>query len=292
MIFHPEKLQKTVIGLFFAGKKLQAARIEKGVAVQIINKEINNRESEEFIINELLSVIEQLHDPSVSGIGIGVPSLVDVKNGIVYKPTHIPSWRKVHLKEIIEDRFSTPTFINNDANCFTMGEKYFGSAKAYDDVVGVTIGAGLGVGIIANGVLYSGNNCGAGEFCSIPYRDHDYEYYCSAGYFEEKYGIDYKTLALRSKRKDKIALAILEQFGFDLGNAIKTIVYALDPQIIIIGGYLSESYPYFEEAMHKKLNTFIYPETIKKLVVRCSETANIATFGAAALCFEKKELTL
>lgn len=292
MIFYPEKLYKTVIGLFFAGKRLQAARIENGKAVQIINKEINNLQSEEFILNELISVIHTLHDASVCGIGIGVPSLVDVKNGIVYKPTNVPSWRKVHLKEIIEDKFQTPTYVNNDANCFAMGEKYFGSAKAYNHVVGVTLGAGLGVGIIINGMLYSGNNCGAGEFCSIPYRDHDYEYYCSAGYFEEKYGLSYKTVAMRAKRNDKIALAIFEQFGFDLGNAIKTILYALDPEAIIIGGFIAESYPYFEEAMQKKIETFIYPETVKRVVIKCSTTPNIATFGAGALCFEQKDMML
>ncbi|MGL4853341.1 MAG: ROK family protein [Phocaeicola sp.] len=291
MIFYPEKLYKTVIGLSFVGKRVQAARIENGQSVQIINKEINNRESEEFILNEIISVIQMLHDPSVSGIGIGVPSVVDVKKGIVYKPTHVPSWRKVHLKEIIEDKFLTPTFVNNDANCFAMGEKYFGTAKLYQNVVGITIGSGLGVGVIINGVLYSGNNCGAGEFCSIPYKDHDYEYYCSAGYFEEKYGLDYKTLAARAKRRDKIALAIFEQFGFDLGNLLKTILYALDPETIVIGGSISESYPYFEQAMMKKLDSFIYPETIKKLIVKCSETPNVATFGAAALCLEHNEMS-
>ena len=291
MIFNQEKLYKNVIGVFFGGKKLQVARIENGAVAQMIEKEINNRETEEFILNELISAIRTVFNESVRGIGIGVPSVVDVKNGIVYKATHVPSWRKVYLKDIIEELFNTPTYINNDANCFAIGEKYFGAAKDFENIAGITIGAGLGVGIIINGRLYSGRNCGAGEFCSIPYREHDYEYYCSTGYFEEKYGLKSTVLFNRAKKNDKIALAIYEQFGLDFGNAIKTIIYALDPDAIIVGGQLAQAYEYFQESMFKNIKTFLYSNTIKDIVILKSEEPNIATYGAAALCFEDEAVT-
>lgn len=285
MIFEQIKQQASIIGVFFAGKRLQAARIENGVAVNMINKSVNNNESEIFIINELISVIEELFDDKIEGIGIGVPSLVDVKNGIVLKATNVPSWRKVHLKEIIEQRFNVTTFVNNDANCFAVGEKFFGAAQRYQNMVGVTVGVGLGVGIVIDGKLYSGNNCGAGEFCSIPYRDYDYEHYCSTPYFEEKYGLEYSILLERARREDKIALAIFEQFGYDFGNALKAIIYALDPEAIVVGGSLAEAYEYFEESMLKSVCTFIYPNTIHNIVIMKSQKQNIATYGAAALCF-------
>jgi glucokinase len=286
MIFNQDKLYKNVIGVFFGGKKLQVARIENGSVAQIIHKEINNKESEEYILNELILAIETVFNDTIRGIGIGVPSIVDVKNGIVFKATNVPSWRKVYLKDIIEERFNIPTYVNNDANCFAMGEKYFGVAKDFRNIAGVTIGAGLGVGIIINGRLYSGKNCGAGEFCSIPYRDHDYEYYCSIGYFEEKYGIKSNILFGRAKKKDKIALSIYEQFGLDLGNAIKTIIYAIDPEAIVIGGQLAEAYEFFQETMFKNIKTFLYQNTINNIVVLKSEEPNIEAYGAAALCFE------
>lgn len=286
MIFSQDKLQKNVIGVIFGGKHLSAARIENGVIADIVHREVNNREAEEVILSEIIHTINSVYTDSVAGIGVGVPSLVDVKHGIVINPTNIPSWHKVHLKDILEEQFNVPVYINNDANCFALGEKYFGVAKDYENIAGITIATGFGVGIIINGKLYSGRNAGAGEFCSIPYRDHDYEYYCSTKYFEEKYGLKNEILLARAKKKDKIALAIYELFGMDLGNAIKTIMYALDPDAIVIGGIMAEAYDFYKEAMLKTVNSFIYKGTVKNIKIFKSTEANIPIYGAAALCFE------
>jgi glucokinase len=286
MIFNQEKLYKNVIGVTFGGKDLHVARIENGAIAQYTHKEVNNRETEEVILNEIISTIKTVHNDTVYGIGVGMPSLVDVKEGIVYKPTNIPAWNKVRLRDILEENFKIPVFVNNDANCFALGEKYFGVAKDFDNIAGITIGTGMGVGIIINGKLYSGKNAGAGEFCSIPYRDHDYEYYCSTKYFEEKYGLKNSILFSRAQKKDKIALAIYELFGIDLGNAIKTIMYALDPDAVVIGGRLAEAYDFYKDSMMKTVKTFIYQNTVKHIKILKSEEKNISTFGAAALCFE------
>lgn len=286
MIFNPDKIQKTVIGVIFSGKHLSAARIENGMVVDIVDAEINNRESEEVILSEIIKSINSVFTSSVTGIGVGVPSLVDVKNGIVINPTNIPSWHKVHLKDILEEQFNVPVCINNDANCFALGEKYFGGAKDFENIAGVTIDTGLGVGIIINGKLYSGRNAGAGEFCSLPYKEHDYEYYCSSQYFDEKYGIKHDILLERAYNKDKIALVIYELFGVDLGNAIKAIMYALDPDAIVIGGRLAEAYDFFSPSMLKTVNSFIYKGTLRNIHILKSTDPYIPVYGAAALCFE------
>jgi glucokinase len=286
MIFNQEKLYKNVIGVIFGGKYLQVARLENGIIAESLHREINNRESEEVILREIINAIRKLHNDSVRGIGVGMPSLVDVKAGIVFKPTNVPSWNKVHLKDILEERFHVPVYVNNDANCFALGEKYFGVAKDYDNIAGITIGTGMGVGIIIDGRLYSGRNAGAGEFCSIPYKKYDYEYYCSIKYFEEKYGIRSDMLFKRAKKKDKIALAIYEIFGVDLGNAVKTIMFALDPDAIVIGGKLAEAYEFFSDSMNKTINTFIYKNTLNQIHILQSQEPDISLYGAAALCFE------
>ena len=286
MIFSQDKLQKNVIGVTFGGKYLSAARIENGTVAQIVHREISNRETEEVILSEIIHTINEVFTDSVVGIGVGMPSLVDVKNGIVINPTNIPSWHKVHLKDILEEQFNIPAYINNDANCFALGEKYFGVAKDFENIAGITIATGFGVGLIIGGKLYSGRNAGAGEFCSIPYRDHDYEYYCSTKYFEEKYGLKNDILLARAKKKDKIALAIYELFGMDLGNAIKTIMYAVDPDAIVIGGRIGEAYDFFKDSMLKTVNSFIYKGTVKNISILRSVEPNIPVYGAAALCFE------
>lgn len=287
MIFSQDCLQKNVIGVTFGGKHIGAARIENEEIAEFVQTEINNREAEETILCDIIHTINSVYTDSVTGIGVGVPSLVNAKNGVVLNPTNIPSWHKVHLKDILEEQFNIPVHINNDANCFALGEKHFGEARNFENIAGITIGTGFGVGIIIGGKLYSGRNAGAGEFCSIPYRDHDYEYYCSEKYFEIKYGLKHSILLSRAYEKDKIALAIYELFGADLGNAIKTIIYALAPDAIVIGGRLAEAYDFFKDSMFRTVDSFIYKETLKDIRILKSTKPNISVYGAAALCFEQ-----
>ena len=288
MIYNHKNEDKAVVGVFLGGKSLIAGKVKDGKIEKQVSRSINNLETEDYILREVFSAIEEVFDDEVAGIGIGAPSLVDVTNGIVFKVHSIPSWREVHLGSIIEGKFGVKTYLNNDANCFAIGEKYFGTAQKYKNIVGLIIGSGFGAGIIFNGHLVSGHNCGAGEFGSIPYRDHDYEHYCSAGYFDEKYGIQADVLMDRAKSGDKIALAIFEQFGFDLGNAIKAIMYAVDPELIVIGGTLSRAFTHFEKAMRKNIRSFIYEHACVNLKVEASKHPNIAVLGAAALYYDAK----
>lgn len=284
--------KKAIVGVFLGGKNLVVGKVVNDRVVDSVRLVINNFESEAFVIKEVINAIECIIDTDVIGIGIGVPSLVDVKKGIVYKTQNIPSWNEVHLKELLEDKFKVQVYVNNDANCFTIGEKYFGKAKSYENIVGLFVGAGLGAGVIFNGHLYSGSNCGAGEIGSIPYHDHDFEYYLRDGYFIEKYGIKVDMLVKRAQAKDKIALAIFEQYGFDLGNMIKTIMYAYDPDCIILGGHISKAFPYFEKTMMKKVKTFTYKQSLKNLKIDVSDNPDIAVLGAAALYFDAHNKTL
>ncbi len=288
-----EKIKNSaIVGVSLGGKKLLAGKVQNGKLIKSNSYTINNKGSEEEVLSDVINSISDVFDEETAGIGIGVPSLVDVNQGIVYKVQKIPAWREVHLKEILESRFGVPVYVNNDANCFAVGEKYFGQAKNYENVIGLILGAGVGAGIIFKGHLYSGTNCGAGEFGSVPYRDHDFEYYCSESYFEEKYGIKYDVLLKRAAKKDKIALAIFEQYGFDLGNLIKVILFTSDPEIIILGGLISKAFPFFEKAMWEKIRTFIYKHSIKKLKIVLSKQADIAILGAAALYIDGQNIEI
>lgn len=291
MIFQQNDIAQNVIGVFLAGKTLMAGKIKDGKIEKKIEKTINNLAQEEEILLEVINAIQEVFDDEIEGIGVGVPSLVNIQRGIVYNAINIPSWKEVHLKQILEDRFRVNVFLNNDANCFAAGEKYFGCAQNYSHIIGLIIGVGFGCGIIANNQLYSGHNCGAGEFGSIPYREHDYEYYCSEGYFKEKYGENFIDFLSRAEKKDKIALALFEQYGYDLGNAIKTILFAADPEIIVIGGRLAQAFPYFNKTMWEKVKTFPYKNSVKNLKIEVSTHENIAILGAAALYFDAQKRT-
>lgn len=281
-------MDKAVIGVSFGGKTLMAGKVKNGRIEKSIIRKINNKGSEDEILTEVFGVINEVKDNEVAGIGFGVPSLVDVAKGIVYHSPNLPSWREVHIKEILESYFKLEVYVNNDANCFAIGETYFGKTSGYDNSLGLILGAGVGAGVIFKGHLFSGTNCGAGEFGEIPYRDHNYEYYLNDSYFDFKYGVAANTFLNRANKKDKIALAIYEQYGKDLGNLIKTILFALDPEIIVIGGPLSKAFPYFEKSMWDEIRTFPYKHATGKLKIVASQQEDIAVLGAAALYFDAK----
>ena len=263
-----------------------AGKVKDGKIENSMSRRINNKASEDEVLAEVFDIINQVKDGEVAGIGIGVPSLVDVEKGIVYRVQNIPSWREVHIREILESHFGMKVYVNNDANCFAIGEMYFGKTAGYENSVGLILGAGVGAGIIFKGHLYSGTNCGAGEFGDIPYRDENYEFYLNDAYFEYKYGLTANTLLKRANKKDKIALAIYEQYGYDLGNLIKTVLFTVDPEIVVVGGSLSKAFPYFEKSMAEKIATFPYKHAVNKLKVVPSEQEDIAVLGAAALYFD------
>ena len=277
---------RPVIGVFLGGKTLKAGRVYNNQVENPINLEIDNTASEEHILEQLIDAISRVYSPEVAGIGVGVPSLVDVREGIVYNVEHIPSWRRVHLTDILKKHFSTGIYVNNDANCFAIGEKYFGKGWKYRNMVGIVSRVGLGAGIIADDRLYSGRNCGAGEFGYIPYKDHNFEHYCTTSYFEIKYGIKPNALYTRAQKQDKIALAVLEQFGVDFGNFIQTILFAVDPELIVIGGNLASFFPYFESSLWKTVQKFPYEQTIERLRIETSDNPDIEVLGAGALYFD------
>jgi glucokinase len=151
-------------------------------------------------LEALIEVIRSVWDEGVVAIGIGVPSVVDREKGIVYNVVNIPHWEEVHLKEILEARFSVPVYVDNDANCFALGERIFGDGKTVDNFVGLTLGTGLGGGIIQKGKLLADANCGSGEFGMIPYQGQILEYFCSGSYFMNVWGVDGKEMYTREGR--------------------------------------------------------------------------------------------
>lgn len=282
---------ESIIGVDLGGTNVSIGRVESHQIIEHVSANITTSGEVQQIMSEIVAGIEQVFDPSIAGIGIGVPSIVDVEEGIVYNVQNIPSWEEVHVKKILEDRFQRPVYVNNDANCFAVGEKYFGKGKKFCNLVGVTLGTGLGAGIIIDDRLYSGTNCGAGEFGSISYRDRIIEYYCSGQFFENVHGIKGQQVYEKAREGHAVSLEIFDEFGTHLGEAVKTILFAVDPEAIILGGSVCQSFPYFEKAMWDRINTFPYRKTIDRLVVETSDQKHSAVLGAAALYYDAQRST-
>jgi glucokinase len=285
-------LDKTIIGIDMGGTNIVLGRVEKDQFDKCKSFDISALGTKEIILEEIVNAIYSVFDDNVAGIGIGVPSLVDVNKGIVYNVQNIPSWDEVHLKDILEEQFGIPVYVNNDANCFTIGEKYFGKGKRHSNIVGLTLGTGLGAGIIINNLLYSGTNCGAGEFGSIPYKDQIFEYYCSGQFFKNVYNIEGSIVFEKAKLCDTKALKIFEVFGYNLGDAIQTILFSVDPEAIILGGSVSKAFQYFSNSMWACVNKFPYQHSLKNLVIEVTTQPHISILGAAALYYDAHQIDL
>lgn len=277
---------QTVIGVDLGGTKVLAARISRGSVVHRSLAEIPREGSQEEVLNVLFKVIDDCMDSTVVAIGCGVPSVVDIEEGVVYDVQNISSWKVVRLKELLQERYHIPVHLNNDANCFALGEYYFGKGRSARSFIGLIVGTGMAAGIIINGKLHNGHNCGAGEFGMIPYLDHYYEYYSSGQFFENVHHTSGKVLFDLAKKGDEQALDIYHQFGHHLGMAIRTILYALDPQTIIMGGSVSQAYSFFEKSMWQSIRTIAFRSIPDRLTIEISDDADIPVKGAAALCYD------
>lgn len=282
---------KSIIGVDLGGTNVRAGKVSNNEITDIYSQQITSHETKEFVVQQVIETIEKVFDSSVDGIGIGVPSIVDVEKGIVYEVQNIPAWDQVYLKEILEKKFNVPVYINNDANCFVVGEKYFGVGQKYESIVGLVMGTGLGAGYYYNNRLFMGANCGAGEFGMVQYKDSIYEDYCSGQFFKTQYNIKGNELLELAENGDKKALEIFSNFGIHVGNAITTIIYMLDPEVIILGGSVSKSFKYFESSIFSTLTKIPYTNSVKNLKIEVSSLPHIAILGAAALYYESKGIS-
>lgn len=274
------------IGIDLGGTNIRAGKVHNSGAEKIVSQRLLKTDRAEDIVQQLFGITEQLFSEDVQAIGIGVPGMVNEENGMVFDVMNIPAWKELPLKQLIEERFQVPVQVNNDANCFALGEYYFGKGRVGGNMVGLTIGTGLGAGIILNGKLYSGRYAGAGEFGMIDYLDHYIEYYASGQFFSNVYKIDGEEVFNRATLGDAEALRMYSEMGTHLGNAVKTVLYALEPDLIIFGGSVRKAYAFFKDAMWSRIGTFAYKQTIEKLSIELSELENSGILGAAALHYD------
>ncbi len=280
-----------VIGVDIGGTHVRAGKVRNGKIISCATDFIPSEVEDPMLVTcTVIKTIKKVFDGDIAAIGIGIPSLVDRDKGIVYDVQNIPSWKHINLKNIIESEFNVSVFLDNDANCFAIGEYFYGKGANISSLVGLTIGTGIGAGIVVNGKLLQDSNCGAGEFGMLPYLDETYEDYCSGKYFKGKYKINGDGLFEKALNDDQEAIRIFDEFGKHVGNIIKAIMFTVDPEKIIIGGSVSKASRFFRFQMMKQLDTFPFSNARKKIQIEFSEILQPGLLGAAALCLGKNEL--
>ncbi|MGE0772831.1 MAG: ROK family protein [Cyclobacteriaceae bacterium] len=272
------------IGVDLGGTNIRAGVRVGDAITQRSEAPLKDKESLESTLNQLNRIIEPLISDQVRGIGLAVPSIVDAENGIVFNVVNIPSWTRVEIRSILQEMFGLPVAVQNDANCFALGEHHHGLARGCKHMVGITLGTGVGSGVIINGEIYSGKNGGAGEVGYLNYLDKDYEFYGGSFFFHEKHKVEAKDLFEQAAHGSATAIGIWNDYGHHIGNLVKTIVYAYDPEMIVFGGSIANAWRFFEPAMRETISRrFHFPGSMQALKIVRSENENIILLGASAL---------
>ncbi len=283
--------QKYYIGLDIGGTKcaMTLGKADKGI--EILKKEqfLTEGQEPQRILDRFCSFIdEQLRENRIFGIGISCGGPLDSKRGVILKPPSLPLWDNIEIVKFFEDRYSIPTYLQNDANACAVAEWKYGAGRGCQNVIFLTFGTGFGAGLILNGRLYTGANDNAGEIGHVRLtkngpmgynKEGSCEGYCSGGGIArlarimaeremargntpiavQECGIDNlsaKTLADYARSGDKFAIGVYKKSGEMLGNTLAILIDLFNPEKIIIGGvYMRSSdllWRYAEKALGKE----------------------------------------
>jgi len=252
---------KNIIGIDLGGTNIKTALINSnGKILKKYEIPTETRKGTKTILDNIISAIEEVKSGNIKGIGIGSPGPLDYKRGIVTKPVNLP-FRSTPLKKIIQDKFRIKTFLDNDANCFALAEAVFGSGKKYGNVVGITLGTGIGGGMVINKKIYHGrNNAAELGHMTIKYdgpksrcgNQGCVETHVAARGIRRIFGSsDPYSIYKLSLQGNKKAIKTFEEMGYYLGIGLTNIMYAIDPDIIVVGGKISNSWKFFSKSMDK-----------------------------------------
>ena len=291
---------RTAIGVDLGGSHVTAAVVtDDGTIHQQHELDLEDLRYDAVMsaLNDTIGAAVKDAGNSVVGIGIGSPGNIDARSGaVLYSPNF--GWHDVPLGESLRKKFSLPVFVGNDARCATLGEYTFGCGKGTKDFVLLTLGTGIGGGIVVGGELVLGNRWGAGEIGHHQIRPRD-GFVCSCGKigcFEAQasgtglirhaFGVaasfprstmldvDRDKLSSKKIRKaaqagDRHALAAWNNFIADLSIGLANIISFVNPEMIALGGGVSTAADFMLDAVRGPVDvlTTMVPKGTTKIVV-------------------------
>ena len=256
------------IGIDFGGTSIKIGLIQAGGLTQRAESlSTLAYDSGDAMLAAMLSAIDDLRaqHPGVSAIGAGLPGIVDSKRGIVHHLTNVKGWVNVPLRELLTIHTGLPAVIENDANAMAYAEWKFGAGRHHENVICVTLGTGVGGGMILDGKLYRGARLGAGEIgnMSIDYQGLPGAYgnlgaletYVGNRQIAARAALRYEVageprtladctpalLAEAALQGDDIALQLWEETGVMLGAALCDVVWLLNPDALVLGGGVAQA---------------------------------------------------
>ena len=266
----------------------------------------------EDLLTAILGAIDNLRamHPDIVAVGAGLPGIVDSRRGVVYHLTNVAGWVNVPLRDLLTMHTGLPAIVENDANAMTYAEWKYGAGRDRQNVVCVTLGTGVGGGLILNGELYRGSQLGAGEIghMSIDYQGVAGPYgtrggleeyvgneqiaaravaaYAAAGQTRTPLECTPLLLAEAALQNDAVARAVWEETGLMLGAALANVVWLLNPDTIILGGGVAQAGELLLAPVRRTLRervSAVFCERLQVLPAEMGSDAGIIGSGALAM---------
>jgi len=283
------------------GTKIAVARVEDTGRITHRLLAPTPPEGGAAVVETASNLLRQLPAKGACALGVDVPGLA-YPTGFVWAP-NIPGWERMPMGKMLNRRFNLPVLVESDRNAFVTGEAWQGCAKRCRDVVFVTIGTGIGAGIISGGRLIRG--CGelAGCVGWMAVRDRFLSAYKAVGCLEFHVagpGIaraaqhafrrvtDARDVVGLARRGDPQARKVMASAGHHLGLALANLVNTLNPQMIVIGGGVSAAGNLLLGPALETMRQWAQPLAVKQVRIRRSRLgARAGLLGAAKLCFDR-----
>ena len=290
--------KKYILGIDLGGTKIGAAVVTARGRVEgrVISIPTGARRRAGMIADSIRAAAVLAMDSAgisrgeIRGAGVGSPGPLDPEKGRILTPPNLPALRNYDLGGVLEKKLGLPVRIGNDGNMFTLGEAVFGAGRGHGIVLGVTLGTGIGSGLVIDRRVYNGATGTAGEIWCFPVRDSIADRYLSGYWVSREYArrtgrrADTRDVAARARKGDRKALSLWNSYGENLGEVLAFAVNLVDPGIIVLGGSVSGAYRLFSGRMNKVLRKRISPVPRRHLrVTRGSLGGSAGIIGAAAL---------
>lgn len=231
-------------------------------------------------------------------VGIGLPGPMDAQARIARVCINLPGWEEVPLAAWLEPRLNRRVTLANDGNCALVGEAWKGAASGFDDVVLLTLGTGVGGGVMLSGALFTGHHGAAAEpglitlfpegpACNSGNRG-SLEQFASITGLQRLGADDPAALAAAASRGDQDALAIWDRYGELLGTGISSLVYVFTPQLVLLGGGLAGASAHFLPAVRREVMSRVQAISREGLQIKACALGNGAgRLGAARLAVQR-----
>ncbi|NCC52076.1 MAG: ROK family protein [Spartobacteria bacterium] len=316
-----KKPKQIGLGVDFGGTFVKIALVnEKGKILAKKKHSTKNVTTREDWVEALASGLSGLvaevgiREDQLCGMGVGVPGFVDYKRGFIHNLTNVPGWTGVNLASILRKRFGLRAFVDNDVNVMAMGECMFGAGKKLKNAVFVTLGTGVGGGIVINGGLYRGAHSMAGEIGHVCIEKDGIRSPEGRGGLEQYVGnqrliaravkelkkgrasrirelvadkldeVTPKEIAQAAAEGDALGLEIFDFMADCLAAAFASVTYLLQPEAFIVGGGVAQSGKVLFDPLREKLVQRLSPFFAERVEILHAKLGNDAgVIGGAAL---------